>query len=265
MTIDSDKIPMPCLFLGHGNPMNAIERNSFHLSWEDLAQQIPTPESILCISAHWETDGVWVTSTDKPSTIHDFFGFPQALFDVQYPAPGDPALAQHVVDLLKDVEAQLDEKRGLDHGTWSVLKAMYPKANIPVVQLSIDTHKPGSYHYQLAKKLAPLRHQGVLVLASGNMVHNLRLFSFRDQTPADWALEADEFMVTNVLANNHETLINYDRMGPHAQLAIPTPEHYIPLLYCLALIESKDSKQILNRQVHSSLSMTSIIVGLTQP
>ena len=182
---------MPVLFVGHGNPMNAIERNEFHEDWIALGKRLPRPRSILCVSAHWETQNAYVTATDAPETIHDFYGFPRALFEVRYPAPGEPALARRVAELAVSEGVRLDPGRGLDHGAWSVLVAMYPEADVPVVQLSIDTSRPGRHHYELARQLAPLRDEGVLVMASGNIVHNLRQFDFRDPTPLAWASRCD--------------------------------------------------------------------------
>ncbi len=182
---------MPALFVGHGSPMNAIEDNAFTRGWQAAAQAIPKPKSILCISAHWETRGVGVCSATQPETIHDFGGFPQALFDVRYPAPGDPALAQRVSAIVKGVQIQPTTQWGLDHGAWSVLRVMYPDADVPIVQLSLDSAQPGAFHLALGRELAALRDEGVLIVGSGNIVHNLRLFNFRDPAPADWAIRAN--------------------------------------------------------------------------
>lgn len=252
---------MPILFIGHGNPMNAIEQNEFHRNWRDLAQQLPRPKSILCISAHWETRGVYVTTTTTPATIHDFYGFPKALFAVQYPAPGDPRLAQHTAELLAAHHVQPDPVRGMDHGAWSVLVAMYPQADVPVVQLSMDTSKPGAYHYDLAKKLAPLRDAGVLILCSGNIVHNLRLFNFHEPRPIDWAIHFDEEVKRRLVARDHPALIAYETLGPNAKLAIPTPEHYLPLLYAIALQTDDEPLRFFNTTVVSAISMTSVLIG----
>jgi 4,5-DOPA dioxygenase extradiol len=254
---------MPVLFAGHGNPMNAIERNDFYRSWSDLGRRLPKPKAVLCISAHWETRGVYVTATEKPETIHDFYGFPKALFDVQYPAPGDPRLARRVVDLAPTLKVRLDPGRGLDHGAWSVLLAMYPAADIPVVQLSLDTGQPGTFHYALARELAPLRDEGVLILGSGNMVHNLRLFSFHDPRPLPWAEECDETLRRRILAREHGSLMDYDTLGANARLAIPTPEHYYPLLYPLAMQELDEPAGFFNQRVVSAISMTSVLIGAT--
>ena len=219
---------MPVLFVGHGNPMNAIERNEFYRSWQKLGRRLPKPKAVLCVSAHWETRGVYVTATGKPETIHDFYGFPKALFDVQYPVPGDAHLAHRISGLISSTKVRLDQGRGLDHGAWSVLAPMYPAADIPVVQLSLDTSQPGEFHYALARELAPLREEGILILGSGNIVHNLRLFSFHDPQPLPWATECDATLRQRILARDHESLMDYDSLGPNARLAVPTPEHYFP-------------------------------------
>jgi len=257
MGIDASR--MPVLFVGHGSPMNAIERNAFHLRWGDLGRELPRPKAILCVSAHWETEGVCLTSAERPETIHDFYGFPQALFDVRYPAKGDPALAQRTVDLLAGEQARLDPEWGLDHGSWSILVAMYPKADVPVVQLSLDTRQPGSFHYHLAKRLAPLRDEGILILASGNIVHNLRTFSFRDPTPPTWATAFDADVKRRIEARDHEALMAYPTLD-HAALAIPTPEHYLPLLYALALHDKSDTLSFFNESVVSTIAMTSVLL-----
>jgi len=254
---------MPALFVGHGSPMNAIERNDFYRGWLELGRRLPKPKAVLCISAHWETRGVYVTATEMPETIHDFYGFPKALFDVQYPAPGDPGLAHRVTGLISSLKVRLDPGRGLDHGAWSVLVAMYPAADIPVVQLSLDTSQPGSWHYGLARELAPLRDAGVLILGSGNMVHNLGLFNFRDSQPLPWAVECDTELRRRILAREHESLVDYDTLGPNARLAVPTPEHYLPLLYPLALQQQAEPTSFFNDRVVSSISMTSVLIGGT--
>jgi 4,5-DOPA dioxygenase extradiol len=254
---------MPVLFVGHGNPMNAIERNEFHRSWEDIARRVPKPKAILCVSAHWETRGVYVTASERPETIHDFYGFPKALFDVRYPAPGAPLLARRTVELLSDIGARPDPQRGLDHGAWSVLIAMYPEADVPVVQLSLDTSEPGSFHYRMAKRLAPLRDEGVLILGSGNIVHNLRLFAFDEPEPLGWAIDFDEEVKRRLVAREHEALASYDTLGPNARLAVPTPEHYLPLLYAIALQGKGEPHNFFSNTVLSSISMTSVLIGAT--
>ncbi|MDH3209513.1 MAG: 4,5-DOPA dioxygenase extradiol [Burkholderiaceae bacterium] len=252
---------MPTLFLGHGNPMNAIEQNQFHLRWQRLGQQLPRPKVVLCISAHWETRGVHVTASEQPQTIHDFYGFPKALFSVEYPAKGDPELAHRVADLLPAHKVGLDFERGLDHGAWSVLLAIYAKADVPVVQLSLDTGQSAAFHYALARQLAPLREEGVLILGSGNIVHNLRRFSYDDQTPFDWAVEFDEVVKSKLASHDHEPLIDYGSLGQHAPLAIPTAEHYLPLMYALAVQDETERPQFFNNVVLSSISMTSVLIG----
>ena len=259
-TFNSHQTKMPLLFVGHGNPMNAIEDNEFSLKWKKLGTELPVPQAILCISAHWETRGTFVTAMQKPKTIHDFGGFPQELFDVQYPANGDPLLAKQVKDSVKTTTVGLDETWGLDHGCWSVIKQMYPKADVPVLQLSIDYTKPLQYHYDLAKELAALRNKGVLIVGSGNMVHNLGMINWQSPNSGyDWANEMNVTFKKLIETNNHKELINYSALGKAATLAIPTPEHYIPLLYILGLKEEKESLQFFNdKTMMGSLSMTSV-------
>jgi 4,5-DOPA dioxygenase extradiol len=250
---------MPVLFVGHGNPMNAIRGNRFRLAWEELGRRLPRPRAILCVSAHWETRDAYVTATERPETIHDFYGFPKALFDVRYPAPGEPALARRVAELVSSERVRLDPGRGLDHGAWSILVAMYPDADVPVVQLSIDTGRPGRHHYALARQLAPLRDEGVLVLGSGNVVHNLRLFDFRDATPRDWAIRADAEIRAHVEARDHEWLAGYPARED-ARLPVPTPEHYLPLLYAIALQQDGETAEFFNAEVQGTVSMTSVVI-----
>ncbi|MGH8251160.1 MAG: 4,5-DOPA dioxygenase extradiol [Steroidobacteraceae bacterium] len=252
---------MPVLFVGHGNPMNAIDRNEFFRGWEAMGRRLPRPESILCISAHWETTGAHVTATERPATIHDFYGFPRALFDVRYPAPGSPRLARRVAELVTSESVGLDTARGLDHGAWSVLIAMYPGADIPVVQLSMDTRMAGAHHYGLARQLAPLRDENVLIIGSGNMVHNLPLFSFQDPVPQAWALQCDEELRELIAGRRHEALFDYGARDPRGRLAVPTPEHFYPLLYALALQEPAEQAEFFNTRVVSSVSMTSVLIG----
>ncbi|MGA8279064.1 MAG: 4,5-DOPA dioxygenase extradiol [Rhodanobacteraceae bacterium] len=252
---------MPVLFIGHGNPMNAIEHNAFRQSWQELGRKLPKPKAVLCVSAHWETRGVYLTGSGNPETIHDFHGFPKALFDVQYPAPGDPALAHSIKDQITSLDARLDPERGLDHGAWSVLMAMYPEADVAVVQLSLDTGRPGAFHYALAQELKPLRDDGVLVLGSGNIVHNLSVFSFHNPSPLDWAVQYDEEIKKRILERDHEALMSYETVAPNAKLAVPTPEHYYPLLYTLALQDAGEPVGFFNSTVWSSISMTSVLIG----
>ncbi|MBX3703484.1 MAG: 4,5-DOPA dioxygenase extradiol [Steroidobacteraceae bacterium] len=252
---------MPALFVGHGNPMNAIERNEYFRGWQDIARRLPKPVAILCVSAHWETQGAWVTASAHPPTIHDFYGFPKALFDVRYPAPGAPWLAERVAALVTSERVQQDPARGLDHGAWSVLVAMYPAADIPVVQLGMDTGRPGPHHYAIGRQLAPLRDQDVLVLASGNMVHNLGLFRFHDPKPQAWAEACDEELQRRISAGDHAALMDPGSLGPDMRLAVPTPEHYYPLLYALALQQEGEPLVFFNAGVIGSLSMTSVLIG----
>tara|TARA_Y100000815_G_C13304823_1_gene486024 strand:- start:737 stop:1627 length:891 start_codon:yes stop_codon:yes gene_type:complete len=258
----SNTSKMPVLFLGHGSPMNAIEENEFVSGFRKLGQEIQKPNAILCISAHWETKGTFVTAMKQPKTIHDFGGFPQALFDVQYPAPGSPELAQTTKDLIKTTEVGLDENWGLDHGSWSVIKHMYPDANIPVIELSIDYTQPAQYHYDLAKQLSELRHKGVLIIGSGNMVHNLRMVNWRklnEEYAYDWAIEANESMKNFILDDNHKDLINFRSQGKAFDLAIPTPEHYMPLIYTMAFKDKNDDVSLFNdKPLGGSLTMTSV-------
>lgn len=252
---------LPVMFLGHGSPMNAIDDNVWSRAWRALGKRLPRPHAILCVSAHWETHGPWVTGGAAPPTIHDFGGFPRALFDAQYPAPGDPALAERVVALLGDAQARIDPERGLDHGAWGVLKPMYPEADIPVVQLGIDSRRPGAWHVALARRLAPLRDEGVLVVASGDIVHNLRLFDFRATAPLPWALRFRDRVNALILEGDLPALADWPALGDDAALSVPTPEHYLPLLYALALARDGDALEFFNDDVIGSLSMTSLIIG----
>ncbi|WP_258101905.1 4,5-DOPA dioxygenase extradiol [Marinoscillum pacificum] len=257
---------MPVLFMGHGSPMNGIEDNEFTKGWERIAKEIPTPAAVLCISAHWLTRGTHVTAMNNPKTIHDFGGFPQELFAVQYPAPGDPTLAAETTNLIQSTQVGLDHEWGLDHGCWTVVRKMYPDANIPVIQLSIDYNKPPQYHYEIAKELAALRKKGVLIMGSGNMVHNLRMVDWAHMnTPDygfDWAKTINEKFKTHINSKTHKDLINYMNLGPEAKLAIPTPDHYYPMLYSLGLQSDKDEVDIFNdKYVAGSLTMTSLRIG----
>ncbi len=253
---------MPVLFLGHGSPMNAIEENSFVQGFRQAGRELPNPAAILCISAHWETRGTQVTAMEHPRTIHDFRGFPPVLSQVQYPAPGSPALAQEVKQLVTMGNLVLDHQWGLDHGAWSVIKHLYPDANVPVIQMSLDYTKPPQYHFDLARELAALRRKGVLIIGSGNMVHNLGLVAWDKLNSGpyayDWAQEASERMKTCVANDDPGPLINFRGQGKAFNLAIPTPEHFLPLLYALALRDKGDATTVFNDQpVAGSLSMTS--------
>ncbi len=257
---------MPVLFIGHGSPMNAIEDNIFSKRWQQMGKEIPTPKAVVVVSAHWLTKGTMVTAMPNPKTIHDFGGFPQALFDVQYPAPGSPELANEIQKLITNPAVELDHDWGLDHGTWSVVKHMYPDADIPVLQLSIDYYKPASYHYELAKQLLALRKKGVLIIGSGNMVHNLRMVAWdklsEPEYGFDWALEMNDIFKNKISNGFHKELIQYEKLHKAATLAIPTPDHYYPLLYILALQTDNDKVEFFNdKAVGGSLTMTSVKIG----
>ncbi|MDX2190967.1 MAG: 4,5-DOPA dioxygenase extradiol [Bacteroidota bacterium] len=254
---------MPVLFLGHGNPMNAIEENQFVTGFRSIAKTLPKPNAILCISAHWYTKGTKVTAMEMPRTIHDFGGFPKELFEVQYPAKGSPELAQETKTILQPTVVELDEKWGLDHGAWSVIKHLYPNADIPVIQMSIDYTKPAQYHYELAQKLNSLRHRGILIIGSGNIVHNLGLVDWKnfeiDNYGHDWAIEARETMNKYLLNGDYQPLINYDKQSKAVNMAIPTPDHYLPLIYTLGLQQKGENLTLFNdKLVAGSLSMTSV-------
>ncbi len=257
---------MPVLFVGHGSPMNGIEDNEFSQRWTKIAQEIPTPKAVLVVSAHWFTRGTRITAMDFPETIHDFGGFPQALFDVQYPAPGSPALAKEMATLIHSAHVEQAHDWGLDHGTWTIVRHMYPEANIPVLQLSIDYTKGPQYHYDLAKELYALRRKGVLIIGSGNMVHNLGMLAWNKiNEPGygyDWALQLNETFKQFITEGNHKALIQYETISKEAKLAIPTPEHYLPLLYSIGLQGPKDSVAFFNDKVMAgSLTMTSVKLG----
>ncbi len=257
---------MPVLFLGHGSPMNAIEENQFVTGFRDLAKTLPKPNAILCISAHWFTSGTKVTAMEIPRTIHDFGGFPQELFNVQYPAKGSPELATITQELLLPTTVELDHQWGLDHGAWSVIKHLYPDADIPVIQMSIDYTKSGQYHFELAQKLSALRNKGILIVGSGNIVHNLRLVDFhnfdKDNYGHDWAVEARDNINDYLLEGNFQPLIDFEKQSRAFQLAIPTPEHYLPLIYTLGLKGKSEELSLFNdKLVAGSLSMTSVKIS----
>lgn len=257
---------MPVLFIGHGSPMNGIEDNEFSERWMRMGKELPVPQAVLVVSAHWFRKGTLVTAMDFPRTIHDFGGFPQALFDVQYPAPGSAALAKETASLIHTTQVEMDHDWGLDHGTWTIVRHMYPKANIPVLQLSIDYTKDPQYHYELAKELYGLRKKGVLIIGSGNMVHNLRMVAWdKINEPGygyDWAIEMNQTFKQLITAGDDQSLIRYDQLGTAGRLAIPTPEHYLPLLYTLGLKGKKDEVSFFNdKAVAGSLTMTSVKWG----
>jgi 4,5-DOPA dioxygenase extradiol len=257
---------MSVLFLGHGSPMNAIEENEFVVGFKNVAQTLPQPQAILCVSAHWFTKGTKVTAMEMPRTIHDFGGFPKALFDVQYPAKGSSELAKLTQQILQPTTVHLDHEWGLDHGAWSVIKHLYPEANIPVIQLSIDYTQSAQYHFDLAKQLQDLRYKGVLIIGSGNIVHNLQLVDFanfhKDNYGFDWAIEAREFVNYKLINGDYASLINYNKQSKALQLAIPSPDHFLPLIYTLALQDKNDNLSIFNdKLLAGSLSMTSLKLG----
>jgi len=257
---------MPVLSLGHGSPMNAIEENEFVQGFRRISQQIEKPKAVLCISAHWETKGSMVTAMDFPKTIHDFGGFPRKLFEVQYPAPGSPELAEETQQLVSKTEIGLDHDWGLDHGAWSVIKHLYPHADIPIIQMSIDYTKAPQYHYELAQELSALRKRGVLIVGSGNIIHNLRMVAWDklDGEPYayDWAQEANAKMNKFILEGDHQSLVNFRKQGRAFDLAIPTTEHFIPLLYTLGVSKGSEEIELFNdAPLGGSLSMTSVKIG----
>lgn len=253
---------MPAYFVGHGSPMNGIEDNEFSRSWTALAASTPKPKAILCISAHWLTRGTAVTAMQAPPTIHDFGGFPQELFNVQYPAPGDPTIARWTADAIQSTTVGMDQDWGLDHGTWTILRHMYPNADIHVLQLSIDYTQPPAYHYQLAREIQTLRKKGVLIIGSGNMVHNLGMVDFarlNENYGFDWALEMNDLFKKAILENRHEDLVAYQKLSKYATLAIPSLDHYLPLIYTLGLQLPDEKMHFFNdRAVAGSLTMTSV-------
>ena len=262
-----DSENFPTLFIGHGSPMNAIEQNEFSNKWGEIAQNFDVPKAIICISAHWLTRGTFVTAMEQPKTIHDFGGFPQALFDVQYPAPGSVDVAYWTQEVIHNAHVKDDHEWGLDHGTWSVLKNMYPDASIPVIQLSIDYVKPLSYHFQLAQELKVLRKKGVLIIGSGNMVHNLGMVAWdKINSPGfgfDWALEIDSIFKQKIENRDYQSLVNWTSLHKQISLAVPTLDHYIPLIYSVGLSEKEDEISFFNdKAVAGSLTMTSVQFGL---
>lgn len=257
---------MPVLFIGHGSPMNGIEDNEFSRRWAQMGREIPVPAAVLVVSAHWLTRGTHITAMEHPKTIHDFGGFPKALHEVEYPAPGSPELAKATQQLIKSTNVGLDHDWGLDHGAWTIIRHMYPNANIPVLQLSIDYHQPPQYHYDLAKELAALRKKGVLIIGSGNMVHNLRMVAWdkinEPEYAYDWSAEMNTLFKKHISDGNHQALIDYEKLSKSAKLAVPTPDHYYPLLYALALQEKNEGPAFFNdKVVLGSLTMTSVKIG----
>ncbi len=255
---------MPAIFFGHGNPMNAISENGYTEAWRRIGSETPTPKAILSVSAHWFVPGTGVTVTAAPRTIHDFGGFPRELYQVQYPAPGDPQLARRVQALLAPLDVKPDDSWGLDHGTWSVLRHVYPGADIPVVQLSVDETRPAGFHYEIGRQLAPLREEGVLIVGSGNLVHNLHTYAWggRSQDPYDWAIRFEDVAKELILSGAHKTLVDYEALGPDAALSIPTPDHYLPLLYVLGAAQEREAVRFPVEGVDGgSISMLAVQIG----
>lgn len=260
--VDERTACMPALFVGHGNPMNAIEDCRFRRTWQQLGMNLPRPQAILCVSAHWETNGCFVSAAETPETIHDFYGFPQALSDVRYPAPGSPGLAQTIAAALADVPVQIDAARGLDHGAWSVLMPMYAGADIPIVQLSLDRTKSAAWHYELGKKLRFLRERGVMIVASGNIVHALSEVVWRESAQHDWAVAFDAEIRDLILAGDHDAIIHYEKLGDAARRSVPTNEHFLPLLYSLGMQHKGESPGFFNEVVTmGSISMRSVLLS----
>src|SRR5208337_1330775 len=255
---------MPVIFFGHGNPMNALSQNPYSEGWRQVGKTIPRPRAVLAISAHWYIQGTAVTAMERPRTIHDFGGFPRELFEVQYPAPGDPKLAIQIRELLKPINVKLDHTWGLDHGTWSVLTHTFPEADVPIVQLSIDKMKPPAFHYEVGKRLAPLRDQQILIIGSGNLVHNLHAYAWGMHTiePFDWAMRFEKQVRNLLLYADDGPLINYETLGREAGLSVPTPDHYLPLLYVIALRREGEHLSFPVEGIDGgSVSMLSIQIG----
>ncbi len=255
---------LPAIFFGHGNPLNAVLENRYTAAWRQIGTEVSRPKAILSISAHWFVPGTGVTISTSPRTIHDFGGFPQELYQVQYPAPGDPALARRVQNMLKPLPVGFDDSWGLDHGTWSVLRHVYPNADVPVVQLSIDEAQPASVHFEIGRKLAPLRAEGILIVGSGNLVHNLHAYAWGRHMPDpyDWAIRFEEEAKQMMIAGEYKPLIDYESLGPEAMLSIPTPDHYLPLLY---VIGSRQEGEVITFPIEGvdggSISMLTAKVG----
>ncbi|WP_330441716.1 4,5-DOPA dioxygenase extradiol [Flavobacterium sp. C4GT6] len=265
-SLTEEDIKLPVLFIGHGSPMNGIEDNEFSQTWAKMGKEVAKPKAVIVVSAHWLTRGTHVTAMEEPKTIHDFGGFPQALFEVEYPVKGSPELAKETANLITSTNVGLDHDWGLDHGTWTVVRHMYPDADIPVLQLSIDYGKPAEYHYNLAKQLSALRKKGVLIIGSGNMVHNLRMIDWRKLNEPnygfDWAIEMNDIFKQKIQDGDHKALMEYEKLSKSAKLAIPTPDHYYPLMYILGLQDNKDELSFFNdKLVGGSLNMTSVKIG----
>ena len=254
---DSKK-KMPALFLGHGSPMNAIEDNEFSRAWVQAGQALPKPNAILCVSAHWETAGTLVTAMDRPKTIYDFYGFPPELYEKKYPAPGSPGLARLTQETVQKAQVRLDQAWGLDHGVWAVLSRLFPNADVPVVQFSLDRTQAPAFHYALGKELRALRDKGILIIGSGNIVHNLRMMAWQDEA-YDWAIEFDETIQQLILSGDHDSIVHYQNLGQAARLSVPTNEHYLPLLYVLALQDKGEQVRFFaTRVTFGAISMRSV-------
>ncbi len=252
---------MPVLFVGHGNPMNVMEDNEFSRAWEAAGKALPKPKAVICISAHWVTRGTMVTAMDKPRTIYDFYGFPPEMYEIRYDAPGAPDLAEQVRRIIKNTEVKPDLNWGLDHGTWTVLKRMFPQADVPVIQMSLDANIEAQKHYDISRQLKELREEGVLIIGSGNIVHNLRMARF-DDSAYDWAIEFDQRIANWITQNDHDPIIHYEKGDQAAALAINSAEHYVPLLYTLALKEENEPVAFFaDKVMGGSLSMRSVRIG----
>jgi 4,5-DOPA dioxygenase extradiol len=252
---------MPVLFVGHGNPMNVMEDNEFSRAWEAAGKALPKPKAVICISAHWVTRGTMITAMDKPRTIYDFYGFPPEMYEIRYDAPGAPDLAEQVRRIIKNTEVKPDLNWGLDHGTWTVLKRMFPQADVPVIQMSLDANIEAQKHYDISRQLKELREEGVLIIGSGNIVHNLRMARF-DDSAYDWAVEFDQRIANWITQNDHDPIIHYEKGDQAAALAINTAEHYVPLLYTLALKEENEPVSFFaDKVMGGSLSMRSVRIG----
>ena len=260
-SLERRDVRTPAMFVGHGSPMNAIQDNAFSRAWTEVGAALERPSAILCVSAHWQTPGVMVTAMERPRTIHDFSGFPEALHRATYPAPGAPAVARATAAQVTKTTVGLDHAWGLDHGTWSVLARMFPRADVPVLQLSLDHRQDAAWHYALARELRPLRERGVLIVGSGNVVHNLRLIDRRGGA-FDWAVEFDAAVKSRIDRRDHAGLVDYPALGRAAALSVPTDEHYLPLLYALAVSDEREPVRYFNDAVTmGSISMRSLIIG----
>ena len=255
---------MPAIFFGHGNPMNALEQNDWTAAWANIGRTIPRPRAVLCISAHWYLPATLVNDRKAPRTIHDFGGFPKELYEVRYPAPGEPNLARRIFQLLSPLPVQIDGSWGLDHGTWSVFRHVYPDADVPIVQISIDETQPAAFHFEIGRRLAPLREEGILIAGSGNLVHNLHAYAWGQHmpTPYDWAVRFEALAKDLMLMGDFEPLINYERLGREALMAIPTPDHYLPLLYVMGACRKNEKVTFPVEGVDGgSVSMLAVQVG----